>query len=322
MSCKIMPPTEENLRAACHLLQSGELLGLPTETVYGLAANARDERAVAKIYEAKGRPSFNPLIIHIRDAVQAAEYTVWHPLAQRLAEAFWPGPLTLVLKRRPESPLSLLAMAGLDSVAVRAPAHPVAREVLRQSGLPLAAPSANRSGRISPTRAHHVAEELEGRLEMVLDGGACTVGIESTIVDVQNPETPLILRPGSITPAMLEAVIGQPLELSGKKASAITAPGQMESHYAPHLPVRLQVTHPLPDEILLAFGSPPADRHPAAMLQLSETGDLLEAAANLFHHLRAADRPGYRGIAVMPIPEEGLGIAINDRLRRAAAPRP
>ncbi|MCM2561561.1 L-threonylcarbamoyladenylate synthase [Lutimaribacter sp. EGI FJ00015] len=296
---------------AAELLSEGRLVALPTETVYGLAGDARCDHAVARIFDAKGRPSFNPLIVHLPDATGAARFVQWTKRAQALADAFWPGPLTLVLPLKYEHGLSPLVTAGLDTVALRVPAHPLAQAVLRAFGGPVAAPSANPSGRISPTTAAHVLAGLDGRIDAVMDGGACTVGVESTIVGLSG--APTLLRPGGIAPADIEAALGVPLALHD--GAAITAPGQLGSHYAPGARVRLEVTQAQPGEVLIGFGAMECD------LNLSPGGDLVEAAANLFHHLHAADRAEISGIAVAPVPETGLGLAINDRLRRAAAPR-
>ncbi len=296
---------------AAELLSEGRLIALPTETVYGLAGDARNDRAVARIFDAKGRPSFNPLIVHLADAGAARALVDWSDAAEMLATAFWPGPLTLVLPLKDGHGLSPLVTAGLDTVAIRVPAHPLAQVVLRAFGGPVAAPSANPSGRISPTTAAHVLAGLDGRIDAVLDGGPCTVGLESTIVGLAG--TPTLLRPGGIPAEAIEAAFGAPL--AQHDGTAITAPGQLGSHYAPGARVRLNATQADPGEVLIGFGPMECD------LNLSRAGDLVEAAANLFHHLHDADRPGIAGIAVAPIPQHGLGVAINDRLRRAAAPR-
>lgn len=309
----IVTANPSTLEEAAACLRAGQLVAFPTETVYGLGGDATNDRAVAAIFAAKGRPSFNPLIAHLPDASSAEAIVAMDGRARRLAERFWPGPLTMVLPRRPDSPISLLASAGLDSVAVRVPAHPVALALLRATGRPVAAPSANRSGRVSPTTATHVAEGLDPA--MILDGGACRVGVESTVIDLTTA-TPTLLRPGGITREELEAELG-PIALASTAAhSGPRSPGMLASHYAPALPVRLDAPATQPGEALLAFG--PAEN---AALNLSPSGDLAEAAANLFAMLRALDRPEFRGIAVMPIPRHGLGLAINDRLKRAAAPR-
>ena len=300
---------------AVALLRAGQPIGLPTETVYGLAADACSDMAVARIFEMKGRPTFNPLIIHVADMAQTDGLVEMPPLARRMAARFWPGPLTFVLPRRKDSPISLLASAGLDTLAVRMPAHEVARDILRAFGGPLAAPSANRSGHVSPTLARHVAEELP--VALVVDGGACTVGVESTIVGFDG-DRPVLLRPGGVSAEDIEAIAGVPL-LHPAASETVTAPGQLSSHYAPEVPVRLDAHDLREGEALLAFGRP----LPGARVteNLSPAGDLAEAAANLFAMLRGLDLPGVSGIAVMAVPETGLGLAINDRLRRAAAPR-
>ncbi len=300
-------------KAAVHL-RAGRLVAFPTETVYGLGGDARSDMAVARIYEAKGRPQFNPLIVHLPDLEAAREFAQVDARAEDLAAAFWPGPLTLVLPLREGAGLSDLVTAGLKSVAIRVPAHPVARALLQEFGGPLAAPSANVSGRVSPTRAAHVLAGLSGRVAAVLDGGACAVGVESTILGLL--DAPQLLRPGGIPVEALEAALGMLLPTGGNAAKP-NAPGQLASHYAPGARVRLDALQALPGEVILGFGPGAAD------LNLSPSGDLVEAAANLFHLLREADlRAGPGGaIAVRPIPERGLGRAINDRLRRAAAPR-
>ena len=307
-----------SIARAAQLIQAGELVAFPTETVYGLGADATNERAVAKVFEAKGRPQFNPLISHVLGAVQARRLVRWNATADTLAEAFWPGPLTLVLPRSESSPIALLTTAGLDTVAIRAPAHPMARALIAAADVPIAAPSANRSGAISPTLAQHVADSLGDKVSMILDGGPCAVGVESTVLDL-TADRPTLLRPGGATREAIEAAIG-PIALSEALPggdAARKSPGQLASHYAPSRPVRLEATSVAGDEGLLAFGPPlPGGR---MTLNLSPAGDLTEAAANLFAQLRALDRPEITRIAVMPIPQAGLGLAINDRLRRAAA---
>ncbi|HZP98233.1 MAG TPA: L-threonylcarbamoyladenylate synthase [Reyranella sp.] len=316
---KIAEPTRETVVEAAKILRDGGLVAFPTETVYGLGGDATNERAVAAIFEAKGRPQFNPLISHVLDTREAQKLVVWNETAEKLAQRFWPGPLTLVLPRTNDSPIALLATAGLDTAAIRAPSHPLAQALIRAAGRPIAAPSANRSGAVSPTRAEHVAESLGERVPLVIDGGPCLVGLESTVLDLSGSR-PTLLRPGGATPDAIEAVIG-PIAISDALPSGNAArksPGQLASHYAPSRPVRLEATSVASDEGLLAFGpAPPA----GAMLtyNLSPTSDLGQAAANLFAMLRALDRPGIGRIAVMPIPETGLGLAMNDRLRRAAA---
>lgn len=309
---EVIRPDGPGLERAAELLRAGALVAFPTETVYGLGGDARSDLAVARIFEAKGRPRFNPLIVHVPDLEAAREFALVDRRAEALAAEFWPGPLTMVLPLRKGCGLSELVTAGLPSVAIRVPAHPVARGLLRAFGGPLAAPSANPSGRVSPTRAAHVLAGLDGRIAAVVDGGACAVGVESTIVGlVEGTE---LLRPGGVPVEALEALLG-PLALGGS-AEKPNAPGQLASHYAPEAPVRLQARDVRPGEFRLGFGAGACD------LNLSEAGDLVEAAANLFHMLREADRlAAGRVIAVAPVPETGLGRAINDRLRRAAAPR-
>ncbi|EKV30486.1 YrdC/Sua5 family protein [Caenispirillum salinarum AK4] len=316
---RIRPAADATLAEAGRLLRDGALVAFPTETVYGLGGDATSESAVAGIFEAKGRPRFNPLIVHVPDAAAAARLVEMDDRAKAVADAFWPGPLTLVLPRRADSGLSLLVSAGLDSVAVRVPAHPVAQGLLRAAGRPVAAPSANRSGAISPTRAAHVEESLGDRVALIVDGGPCAVGLESTVLDLTTP-TATILRPGAITAADLEPLIGPVAESGGEGQEADPAapksPGQLLSHYAPDRPVRLNATAAEPGEALIGFGGTAG-----AEADLSSAGDVKEAAAALFATLRALDRPPFTGIAVAPIPDEGLGRAINDRLKRAAAPR-
>lgn len=304
------------IKKAALLLQQNALVAFPTETVYGLGGNALSDDAVAAIYAAKGRPQFNPLIVHVVSLEEAEHYAQFNGAARLLASHFWPGPLTLVLPRLKDSPLSLLVSAGLDCVALRSPAHPLAQALLAEANLPIAAPSANRSGRISPTEAAHVRDELGDRIAMILDGGPCSIGIESTVVELG--EKPVILRPGSITETQIRQYLPD-IQTAGTSA-AIHAPGMLASHYAPTLPVRLNALEVQPGEALLAFG--PSIAHALTISQnLSLTGNLQEAAANLFRMLRRLDASNARRIAVMPIPQEGLGVAINDRLTRAAAPR-
>ena len=314
---RVLAPGE--ISEAARLLRTGELVAFPTETVYGLGADATNDRAVAEIFAAKGRPRFNPLIVHVPDAAAARGLASFDARAERVAERFWPGPLSLVLPRSPKCPVSLLASAGLDTLAIRMPSHPLALALLRETGRPLAAPSANRSGRVSPTTAAHVLEELGGRIAAILDGGPCSVGIESTVLDLSGP-APALLRPGAVTREELAQLIG-PVAGQSETGSAPRSPGMLESHYAPHLPLRLEVREARPKEALLAFGQGAAPGGFAETRWLSRSGDLTEAAANLFASLRALDRPEFSAIAVMPIPERGLGAAINDRLRRAASPR-
>lgn len=319
----ILHPTEADFARAAALLAAGELVAFGTETVYGLGADATNARAVAEIYTAKGRPSFNPLICHYASARAAFAHVVANEAARKLAAAFWPGPLTLVLPRAETCPVSLLAGAGLQTLAVRVPAHPAALKLLATFGGPVAAPSANRSGGISPTSAAHVLAGLGGRIAAVLDSGPCAVGLESTVLDLSGP-TPALLRPGGVSAEALAALIG-PLQtgapISG--GQALASPGMLASHYAPHLPVRLNAAAVAADEALLAFGPPlPGAR---LVFQLSAGRDLNQAAARLFEALHELDAGapalGLMRIAAMPIPHAGLGRAINDRLSRAAAPR-
>lgn len=310
-----LPPTQDGLDRAAHILRDGGLVAMPTETVYGLAGDARNGVAVARIFAAKGRPRFNPLIVHVPDMAMAVQVAAFDARAQAVAAAFWPGALTLVLPLRPDAGLSPLVTAGLDTVAVRMPAHPLALGLLRHFGGPLAAPSANPSGRVSPTRADHVRSGLGGRIAGILDGGPCAVGVESTILSLV--DQPLLLRPGGIPLEALEAMLG-PISMGGN-ADRPTAPGQLASHYAPAAPVRLGVTTPDAGETWVGFGP-----CPGAPLNLSPEGDLVAAAAALFDMLRRADdlAGAFGRIGFAPVPDHGLGRAINDRLRRAAAPRP
>jgi len=305
--------TPQGLIAASTVLAQGGLVAFPTETVYGLGADARNNRAVAAIFAAKGRPSFNPLIVHVASVEAAKSLVVWSPNADRLAQAFWPGPLTLVLPLNAASGLSPLVTANLPSLAIRIPANPLARELLLGFGGPVAAPSANLSGKISPTSVHHVLRGLQDQIEAVIDGGDCAVGLESTIVGLEH--SPTLLRPGGLASDQIERCLGHALTRH-KDGDPLTAPGQMTSHYAPKAPMRLNVTRPDPGETLLGFGAVQAD------LNLSPDSDLVEAAANLFKHLHTLDHSNATSIAVSPIPDTGLGLAINDRLKRAAVPRP
>jgi L-threonylcarbamoyladenylate synthase len=315
----VSAPAQEEIERASAILRGGGLVALPTETVYGLAADARSDRAVARIYEVKRRPSFNPLIVHVADFVMARRFAAFSPMAERLAAAFWPGPLTLVAPRRVDSGISHLVTAGLDTIALRAPAHPVARALIEAFAGPLAAPSANPSGTVSPTTAAHVRDGLGAKVDMILDGGPCAVGVESAIVKVDG-ERATLLRPGGVSREDLERITGR--ALLNPPAGAIEAPGMLASHYAPNARLRINADAPRAAEAYLAFG--PSGDHPHT-LNLSEAGDLIEAAANLFAHLRALDAlcasRGLSGIAVAPVPGRGLGEAINDRLARAAAAR-
>lgn len=316
----LLPTTPAGIARAGELLRAGALVAFPTETVYGLGGDATDDRAVAAIFAAKGRPQFNPLIAHVADVATAQTWARFDDRALELAHQFWPGPLTLVLPRPADSPLSLLVSAGLDSVAIRVPGHPVAQALLRAAGRPIAAPSANRSGAVSPTTPYHVLESLGDRVDAVVAGGKCAVGVESTVIDLTGPE-PVLLRPGAVLPDEMERLIG-PIRLSQGDPTAPKSPGQLESHYAPNAAVRLNASSAESDEAFLTFGPDRFVFGGASRLNLSPQGDLNEAAANLFSHLRQLDQSGAARIAVMPIPDEGLGVAINDRLRRAAAPRP
>jgi len=313
---RILAPDDDAIHEAASILRSGGLVAFPTETVYGLGAIATNDRAVSKIFTAKRRPVHNPLIVHVLDRAAASPLVVWTEAATVLAERFWPGALTLVMPREPSAPISPLATAGLPTVGVRVPAAPTARRLMEATLLPLAAPSANLSGRVSPTTAAHVAEGLDGAVDLILDGGACTVGVESTVVDVAG-ERPVLLRPGGVPRDAIEAVVG-PLS-TPMPADPVKSPGQLTSHYAPRLPVRLGVTSPAADEAYLRFGG--GGDGAAVTLDLSASGDVAEAARNLFSMLRALDRDDVRAIAVAPIPETGIGEAVNDRLRRAAAER-
>ncbi len=316
----------DEIDRAAALLRAGALVAFPTETVYGLGADARDARAVAAVFEAKGRPHFNPLICHFLDAGAAFAEVVPDARAQALADAFWPGPLTLVLPRRAACRIDLLAGAGLDTLAVRVPAHPLALALLRAAAVPVAGPSANRSGQVSPTTPGHVLDGLSGRIAAVLDGGPCAVGVESTVLDLAAGGAAL-LRHGGVPVEAIEAVIGpvaRPIPLAAAEASrSLRSPGMMLSHYAPALPVRLGAESVAADEALLAFGPPLPGA--GAVWQMSAVGDPQEAATRLFAGLRWLDAEGARlglaRIAVMPVPMAGLGAAINDRLARAAAPR-
>ncbi|KAE9632633.1 L-threonylcarbamoyladenylate synthase [Parasedimentitalea maritima] len=309
---QILSSEEHDLDQAATLLLAGQLVAFPTETVYGLGADARQGQAVAAVYEAKGRPSFNPLIAHLPSIDAAQRYVQWSAQAQTLADAFWPGPLTLVLPLRQDHGISPLVTAGLDTLAVRIPAHPTAHKLLALVDGPVAAPSANPSGRISPTTAAHVSAGLNGRIAAIVDDGACGVGLESTIVGLATPQ-PILLRPGGLAAEEIEAVLGHPL-MQRDAHDALTAPGQLLSHYAPNEQVRLNAMQAKAGELMLGFGAMACD------LNLSEAGDLAEAAANLFGHLHQLDALN-KPIAVAPVPTHGLGVAINDRLHRAAAPR-
>jgi L-threonylcarbamoyladenylate synthase len=323
---EVLPATPNGIARAAALLREGALVSFGTETVYGLGADATNAQAVAAIFAAKGRPHFNPLICHYAEAEAAFAHVEVNSVAQQLAAAFWPGPLSLVLPRRAACPVALLAGAGLETLAVRVPAPVSTRDLLHAVGRPVAAPSANRSGQVSPTTARHVLDGLAGRIAAVLDSGPCPVGVESAVLDLSG-DRPFLLRPGGVTVEAIEALIG-PIahgipHAVAEASRTLRSPGLMVSHYAPALPVRLDATEVGADEALLAFGAPIAGA--GACFNLSARGDLTEAAARLFDGLRWLDTEGARRglvrIAVMTVPTEGLGRAINDRLQRAAAPR-
>lgn len=313
---RIEAATEGGIAEAARLLREGRLVAFPTETVYGLGASALNEAAVASVFAAKERPRFNPLIVHVVGRAEADAHVVFNPVAEKLADAFWPGALTLVLPRREGATLSLLASAGLDTVAVRSPNHPAARALLTVSGLPIAAPSANRAGSVSPTTAAHVTRDLYGRVDLILDAGPCPLGIESTVIGFDDGR-PVLLRPGAIARAAIEDIAGR---LGEPTKDGVQAPGMLASHYAPRARLRLDVHEVRKGEALLAFG-PNVPNSSNPICNLSPRGDLAEAAANLFAMLRQLDQSGVTTIAVMRVPDQGLGEAINDRLRRAAAPR-
>jgi len=326
VATRLLRADDAAIAEAARVLAAGGLVAFPTETVYGLGADATNGEAVARLYAAKGRPSFNPLIAHVMDVAAAQALARFPAAATRLAQAFWPGPLTLVLPKAAGCAVADLAMAGLDSIAVRVPVHPVARKILARCGRPVVAPSANRSGHVSPTSAAHVLADLSGRIDLIVDGGATSVGVESTIVACLG--APMLLRPGGVPRQAIERVLGQrladtPGAGTGAADAAPLAPGMLASHYAPRTPLRLNAQSVEPGEALLAFGPKPAigAEKASRSLNLSARGDVIEAAANLFSQLRALDGIGAKSIAVMPIPHDDLGEAINDRLQRAAAPR-
>jgi L-threonylcarbamoyladenylate synthase len=324
ITTRVMAAGPDAIDDAARCLRDGGLVAFPTETVYGLGADATNGTAVARLYAAKGRPSFNPLIAHVLDVAAARRLAKFDVAAERLAATFWPGPLTLVLPRSGDCPVAELATAGLDSIAVRAPGHQVARDILERTGRPVVAPSANRSGHVSPTTAAHVMADLGGRIDLIVDGGPAAVGVESTIVALL--DYPVLLRPGGLPRAQIARVLGieiDDISMRGADPEALMAPGMMASHYAPRAKLRLNADRVDACEALLAFGArlPAGADRAVRALNLSPSGDLVEAAANLFSHLRALDAPGIAKIAVMPIPPSGLGEAINDRLMRAAAPR-
>lgn len=316
---RILTPTPASIAEAAQILRDGGLLGLPTETVYGLAANALDGKAVAKIFAAKGRPSFNPLIVHVADVKSAEALAHFDARAYAVTTALWPGPLTIILKKREDCPVSDLATAGLPTIALRCPAHETARAVLAVAEVPVAAPSANISGRLSPTTAQHVAEDLGDALDMILAAGASSVGLESTVLDLSGSDA-VILRPGAVTPQDIAQVLGYTPAIDDGDHDAPKSPGQLLRHYAPKTKLRLNAKTPAPGEAYLAFGPTMLTREKMdrAIKNLSASGDLYEAAANLFSYLHELDKGNYDAIAISPIPDEGLGLAINDRLRRAA----
>ena len=316
-TANVVAADDAAIERAARLLRDGRLVSFPTETVYGLGADATSDAAVAALFAAKGRPSTNPLIAHVASAEAAAREAEFDDRARRLAARFWPGPLTLVLRRRADCRIVPRACAGLDSVALRVPDHPIALALLAQTSRPVAAPSANPSGRLSPTTAEHVAAALGDAVALVLDAGPCRVGIESTVLDLGRPGIARLLRPGGVARTAIEAEIGA---LGAPGEGPARSPGMRESHYAPRLPLRLEARSAAADEALLAFGDD-APQGAAATLNLSPRGDLDEAAANLFAMLHALDRREFTGIAVVPVPDDGLGAAINDRLRRAASAR-
>lgn len=318
---QVLPADAEGIETAARLLREGQLVAFPTETVYGLGADATNPVAIAALYAAKGRPAFNPLIAHVASVEEALGLGIFSPVARKLAEAFWPGPLTLVVPLSPAGPVCELARAGLESLAIRVPDHPVAQAVLKAAGCPIAAPSANRSGHVSPSCAAHVIGDLQGRIAAVVEGGPTRVGVESTIIAVLDNEVAM-LRPGGLPREAIEAVLGQALAVGRDAGSQPLAPGRLASHYAPEHALRLGATHIEEGEACLAFGPEGIEgAHPGLTLNLSPTGDLAEAASRLYAFLRQLDALPSRGMAVAPIPSEGLGEAINDRLKRAAAPR-
>jgi L-threonylcarbamoyladenylate synthase len=314
---RVLKADSQSIEAAAACLRAGGMVAFPTETVYGLGADAGNGEAVARLYAAKDRPAFNPLIAHVADLEAARRLAEFDAAAEDLAAAFWPGPLTLVLPKRPGCGVADLALAGLDSVALRVPDHPVASALLKAFKGPVVAPSANRSGHVSPTCPAHVLADLRGRIDMVIDGGTCDVGVESTIVSLLGE--PTLLRPGGLAREQIERLLGHSLAVPVVADDAPLAPGMLASHYAPKAKLRLNAAAPREGEALLAFG--PAPSFAGTTFNLSPRGDLIEAAANLFSHLRALDVSGAKAIAVMSVPHDGLGEAINDRLARAAAPR-
>lgn len=317
---KILTPTQDSLRQVTTAIRLGGLIGLPTETVYGLAADATNGRAVSKIFQAKGRPAINPLIVHIATTEDAEKLAHFTPQAHAVAAALWPGPISLILKQKENNGIAELATAGLATIALRCPAHETARAVLIACGKPLAAPSANVSGTLSPTSAHHVMDSLQGKVDIILAAGTSRVGLESTVLDLSG-DVPVILRPGAVTAEDLERILGVKPEIDTGDHHAPKSPGQLLRHYAPNTKLRLNVQTPEAGEAYMAFGPTMVrrERHEPPMKNLSESSDLNEAAAHLFAYLRELDKGGFKAIAVATIPDTGLGIAINDRLRRAAS---
>jgi L-threonylcarbamoyladenylate synthase len=312
MKTKILNSDKYGIKTAAAQLRAGKLVAFPTETVYGLGANAYINEAVASIYEAKRRPSFNPLIVHFNNVDDVKQQVVWNEWSEKIAEKFWPGAVTFILNRTKNCQLSLLVSAGLDTVAVRIPSNKIANKLIEESGCPIAAPSANASGKISPTTAEHVETSLGSRIPYIVNGGSCAIGLESTVIDLSG-ENPTLLRFGGVTLGQLNAIIG-PISLCYNE-NIILSPGMLSRHYAPDTPIRLNATKFSKTETVLGFG-PGA---PTSAFNLSSTGNLIEAAANLFNFMHKLNKPGASPIAVMPIPEVGLGQAINDRLRRSAA---
>jgi L-threonylcarbamoyladenylate synthase len=315
----VLPASEETIAQAAARLRSGRLVAFPTETVYGLGADATSGKAVAGIFAAKNRPRFNPLIVHVPAMAEAERLVTFCDVSRALAAAFWPGALTLVLPKQPGCPIADLTTAGLDTLAIRVPSHPLATRILHAAGVPVAAPSANRSGHVSATQAAHVAADLASDDVLIVDGGAAPLGVESTVVTVRDGRV-VLLRPGGVTANAIEQIMGRPMERALHGGAQPNSPGQLASHYAPRAMLRLNATSIGPNEALLAFGPNPP-QHAGLSVNLSRHGDLKEAAANLFAALRTLDASGATAIAAMPIPHAGLGEAINDRLRRAAAPR-
>lgn len=325
---RMVSASEDSIKQAAAYLNDGKLVAIPTETVYGLGANALDGEAVARIFAAKGRPQFNPLIVHVPDVAAAEKLVVLNDHSKAVASQFWPGPLTMILPRREDCPVSELCSAGLPTLAVRVPAHKAAQALLKEAGVPVAAPSANRSGHISPTTPQHVHDSLGDNVDMILAAGACQNGLESTVLDLSG-ETPVVLRAGHVSAEEISDVLGIDVAYELEASETPKSPGQLLRHYAPRVPVRLNAVEVLDGEALLAFGSikfmgrksggAASDMPETALRNLSESADLHEAAANLFRMMHDLDRPEHKAIAVMNIPDQGLGIAINDRLKRAAA---